>query len=209
MVTMFFDTLSSPYYDKVVGSIASNFADLAVVGKRMELGVRRRKLAQTNNNLGFAKKFPPQKRKLAIDAVRANARVAVTLGSAQQDTRRSPKALTPFPMTYIELLSQLLEQELMEIVPLRRLVPPYSRSYDPNAKCDYHDGGSLGFQDQGSNVQNNPLPTHRGVVVNVISRKNRERAESLGKQRGSLTARPRQQCHKKARGDPNSATRGL
>ncbi|RDX72970.1 hypothetical protein CR513_47480, partial [Mucuna pruriens] len=40
MVTMFIDTLLSPYYDKVVGSVASNFTDLMVVGERIELSIR-------------------------------------------------------------------------------------------------------------------------------------------------------------------------
>ncbi|RDX64296.1 hypothetical protein CR513_57154, partial [Mucuna pruriens] len=39
MVTMFIDTLPSPYYDKVVGNVASNFAELVVVGERIELGI--------------------------------------------------------------------------------------------------------------------------------------------------------------------------
>ncbi|RDX88591.1 hypothetical protein CR513_29794, partial [Mucuna pruriens] len=64
MVTMFIDTLLSPYYDKVVGSVASNFADLVVVGERIELGIRCGKLAQANNHVGFAKKLPSEKRKM-------------------------------------------------------------------------------------------------------------------------------------------------
>ncbi|RDX97580.1 hypothetical protein CR513_19634, partial [Mucuna pruriens] len=31
----------------------------------------------------------------------------------------------------------------MEIIPLKPLEPPYLRSYDPNARCDYH-GGAVG-----------------------------------------------------------------
>ncbi|RDX73480.1 hypothetical protein CR513_46914, partial [Mucuna pruriens] len=187
MVTMFIDILSSPYYDKVVGSVASNFANLVVVGERIELGIKREKLAQANNNVGFAKKLPPEKKKGEANAVligpifpqgkgaipsypvqfhagaesttahaslpltsyvplyqpRADTRVVVTLGSAQQGTRRSPRMLTLIPMTYTELLPQLLEQKLVEVVPLQPLVPPHPRSYGPNAKCDYH-GGAVG-----------------------------------------------------------------
>ncbi|RDX70334.1 hypothetical protein CR513_50430, partial [Mucuna pruriens] len=46
MVTMFIDTLPSSYYDRVVGNVASNFADLVVVGKRIELGIRQGKFAK-------------------------------------------------------------------------------------------------------------------------------------------------------------------
>ncbi|RDY00806.1 hypothetical protein CR513_15959, partial [Mucuna pruriens] len=31
MVTIFIDTLPSPYYDRIVGNVASNFTDLVVV----------------------------------------------------------------------------------------------------------------------------------------------------------------------------------
>ncbi|RDX66587.1 hypothetical protein CR513_54628, partial [Mucuna pruriens] len=69
--------------------------------------------------------------------------IATTPRPAQQGTRRSPRTLTPIPMTYTELLPRLLEQKLVEIVPLRPLVLPYPRSYEPNAMCDYH-GGAVG-----------------------------------------------------------------
>ncbi|RDX92547.1 hypothetical protein CR513_25306, partial [Mucuna pruriens] len=58
MATMFIDTLPSPSYDKVVESVTSNFTDLVVVGERIELGIKRGKLAQANSN-----KLPPKKRK--------------------------------------------------------------------------------------------------------------------------------------------------
>ncbi|RDX84790.1 hypothetical protein CR513_34097, partial [Mucuna pruriens] len=69
---------------------------------------------------------------------RENARAATIARTAQQNTRRPPKALAPIPMTYTELLPLLLEQKLVEVVPLKPLELLYPRSYDPNAKCDYH-----------------------------------------------------------------------
>ncbi|RDX68397.1 hypothetical protein CR513_52624, partial [Mucuna pruriens] len=63
MVTMFIDTPLSPYYEKVMGSVTSNFTDLVVVGKRIELGIRRGKLAQANSNMGFTKKLLLKKKK--------------------------------------------------------------------------------------------------------------------------------------------------
>ncbi|RDX68151.1 hypothetical protein CR513_52880, partial [Mucuna pruriens] len=32
------------------------------------------------------------------------------------------------------------EQKLIEVVPMKPLEPLYPRSYDPNARCDYHGG---------------------------------------------------------------------
>ncbi|RDX79089.1 hypothetical protein CR513_40529, partial [Mucuna pruriens] len=47
----------------MVGSVASNFTDLVMVGERIELGIRRWKLTQANSNVGFAKKLLPEKKK--------------------------------------------------------------------------------------------------------------------------------------------------
>ncbi|RDX99892.1 hypothetical protein CR513_16989, partial [Mucuna pruriens] len=88
------------------------------------------------------------------------------------------------------------------MVPLEPLEPPYLRSYDPNARCDYHGGaighttkrcwslkhkvqdlikgGYLGFQYQGSNVKSNLLPTHRDVTINVIRRTDHKQLSQRG-----------------------------
>ncbi|RDY11347.1 hypothetical protein CR513_04004, partial [Mucuna pruriens] len=218
MVTMFIDTLSSPYYDKVVGNVTSSFVDLVVVGEWIELGIRR-------GNIGLAKKPTSKKKKGETYAVlvepifqqgkgnspyptqihiggsrpivaytnppptpyvppyqpRTYVGVVVNSRPAQQNTRRAPKMLAPIPMTYIKLLPILLKERLLEIVPLKPLEPSYPRSYDPNAKCDYHGGAvghatkrcwSLKHKDQGPNVQNKPLPAHRGMTINAISHEN-------------------------------------
>jgi len=50
---------------------------------------------------------------------------------------------TPIPMTYTELLPDLLKCLLVAICPARTIQPPYRRFYDANAKCEYH-GGEIG-----------------------------------------------------------------
>ncbi|RDX99759.1 hypothetical protein CR513_17153, partial [Mucuna pruriens] len=230
---MFIYTLPSPYYDKVVGNIASNFANLVVVGERIELGIRRRKFSQESNNSGFAMNPASEKKKGEANVAlvelgkanapsnlsqihvgsrsaatytnpppspyvppyqpRADTRAATNSRPAQQGTRRPPRTLAPIPMPYKQV----------EIIHLKPLEPPYPRSDNPNARCDYHggaighatkmywslkhkvqdllDGGLLGFQDQEPNVQNNPLPTHKGMVVNTISHENKDEAEGGNK----------------------------
>ncbi|RDX70795.1 hypothetical protein CR513_49920, partial [Mucuna pruriens] len=59
MVTMFIDTLPTPYYDKVVGNVASNFVDLVVVGERID-------------NASFAKKPVSEKKKGETNIVLVN-----------------------------------------------------------------------------------------------------------------------------------------
>ncbi|RDY05658.1 hypothetical protein CR513_10479, partial [Mucuna pruriens] len=63
MVTMFIDTFPSPYYDRVVGNVASTFVDLVMVGERIELGILRGMFAQVSNNMGFTKKPALEKKK--------------------------------------------------------------------------------------------------------------------------------------------------
>ncbi|RDX64285.1 hypothetical protein CR513_57177, partial [Mucuna pruriens] len=69
MVTMFIDTLSSPYYDRVVGNVASNFADLVTVGERIELGIRHERFAQASGSEGLAKKPTLEKKKVEANTV--------------------------------------------------------------------------------------------------------------------------------------------
>jgi len=47
---------------------------------------------------------------------------------------------TPTPMTYTELLPDLLKSVLVAICPARTIQSPYPRFYDANVKCEYHDG---------------------------------------------------------------------
>ncbi|RDX95753.1 hypothetical protein CR513_21680, partial [Mucuna pruriens] len=162
MVTMFIDTLPSPYYDRIVGNVASNFADLVVVGERIELGIRRGKFTQTNNNANFTKKLAPERKK----------------GEANADHRQ-------------HRTNTVRGKKVEQVVPLKPLEPPYPRSYDPNARCDYHgraighdtercwslkhkvqdllDNGLLGFEDKGPNVHSNPLPTNGTMAINAIN----------------------------------------
>ncbi|RDX80351.1 hypothetical protein CR513_39113, partial [Mucuna pruriens] len=111
--------------------------------------------------------------------------------------RRPPRTLTSTPMTYIELLPRLLEQKLVEIVPLKTLEPSYPRSYDLNARSCHLKVLELEtqgprpsrwwfarFPRPGPNVQSNPLPAHKGAAVNAISHENEEKAEGPNRRGG-------------------------
>ncbi|RDX90078.1 hypothetical protein CR513_28098, partial [Mucuna pruriens] len=56
-------------------------------------------------------------------------------------TSRFRRTFTPIPMTYTALFHQLLQKRMIMTAPPKPLEPPYPRSYDPNAKCEYHEGG--------------------------------------------------------------------
>ncbi|RDY08120.1 hypothetical protein CR513_07682, partial [Mucuna pruriens] len=44
MVTMFIDTLHSPFYEKMVGNVSSNFSDLVLIRERIEARMRKGKI---------------------------------------------------------------------------------------------------------------------------------------------------------------------
>ncbi|RDY07813.1 hypothetical protein CR513_08021, partial [Mucuna pruriens] len=110
MVTMFIDTLPSPFYDKVVGNVFSNFFDLVVVSERIETEIKRGKFAHVGSNVGFVKK-PNLKKKTG----KAN-----TIG---------------------------LKHKVQDLI----------------------EGKWLSFKENGPNVSNNPLLTHRGPSINALS----------------------------------------
>ena len=53
---------------------------------------------------------------------------------------RDKKRLDPIPVTYTELLPQLLARQLIALSCVLPLKPPFSKSYNPNVHCDYHSG---------------------------------------------------------------------
>ncbi|RDX71146.1 hypothetical protein CR513_49550, partial [Mucuna pruriens] len=60
MATIFIDTLLSPFYDKVIRNVSSNFSDLVVVGERIKTGII---------GVGFIKKPTPEKKKGEANAI--------------------------------------------------------------------------------------------------------------------------------------------
>jgi len=46
MITMFIETLQTPFYEHVFGSVSSNFSDIVTIGERIEHGLKTGKIAQ-------------------------------------------------------------------------------------------------------------------------------------------------------------------
>ncbi|RDX91180.1 hypothetical protein CR513_26874, partial [Mucuna pruriens] len=231
MASMFIDTLPSPFYDKVVGSVASNFADLVTIGERIEAGIKRGRFAQDQGSTNFVKKA--EKRRGDTNAVMSdssqgqsklilsNSGVVSPSGTpSQAEVANTPEApsprlvrqrtgFTPIPLPYSTLFPLLLKRGMIAILPLKPLEPPYPRSYDPSAKCDYHSGavghstercwsfkhkvqdlieaGWLGFEGNKPNIGTNPLPAHEGQTINILSHKvlapdqGKETVQTVGK----------------------------
>ncbi|RDX76842.1 hypothetical protein CR513_43138, partial [Mucuna pruriens] len=182
MVTMFIDTLPSPFYDKAVGSVASGFANLVTVGERIKSSIKWGKFVQANNNIGFAKKISQEKKKGEANAILLNP------ATYNQSKGKNNNLI---PMTYMTFLPLLLRSNLIAISSLKSMEPPYLKSYDLNEKCNSHggaighpiekcwelkhkvqdliDGGWLGFRENEPNVNSNPHPSHGGQSNNATS----------------------------------------
>ncbi|RDX71529.1 hypothetical protein CR513_49111, partial [Mucuna pruriens] len=213
MVSLFIETLPAPFYDKTVGSVASNFADLVIVGERIEVGIKRGRF--TNNSANPARKLLPERRKGEANAVTigspntspitlspsgiivspntpspSGVETASPTNAQDPRTTRLRRVFTPIPMSYTALFHQLLQKQMITTMPLRPLEPPYPRNYNPNAKCEYHEGGPghttencwafkhkvqdlleqgwLKLEANKPNVSTNPLPPHEGASVNAL-----------------------------------------
>jgi len=62
---MFVNTLQSPFYEHVLGNVSSNFADIIIIGERIEIGLKSGKIAYGPFAAATSKKpgFHPRKKK--------------------------------------------------------------------------------------------------------------------------------------------------
>ncbi|RDX73371.1 hypothetical protein CR513_47029, partial [Mucuna pruriens] len=207
MVTMFIDTLPSPFYDKAVVSVASSFVDLGMVGDRIDDGIdfvkkpsQEKKKGEASAILlelalpyGKGKPPPPYPTQISLNKAQSKADTRTTASSrnARFAQQNAPgKTLSLIPMTYMELFPFLLQNNLIVVVPLRPVEPPYPKSCDPNMMCDYHggiirhptekcwslrhkvqdliDGGWLRFREREPNINSSPFPEHGGLFIDTI-----------------------------------------
>ncbi|XP_014503397.1 uncharacterized protein LOC106763751 [Vigna radiata var. radiata] len=120
----------------------------------------------------------------------ANASPNVNVGPNNNPRRNQSVRFTPIPMTYTELLPNLVEKGLVAICPMKPMQPPYPSGYDVDAKCGYHGGGVghsterclafkhkvqslidsgwLKFQEDKPSIEANPLSGHGGTSTNAI-----------------------------------------
>lgn len=124
MVHVFMETLPAFYYDRLIGSVSTNFSDMATVGERIEVGIKRGRiscnLAGTVNVSGF-----PAEKDGGTNAIMGQ--------------RRSSK-FSPIPMSYTDLCGHLVNHNLISLREMKPVQPPFPRGYDSDARCDFHSG---------------------------------------------------------------------
>lgn len=58
IIAMFIDTLRPPFYDRMIGSVSSNFSDMVIIGERIENGMRNGKIVESSVGVAGMTKAP-------------------------------------------------------------------------------------------------------------------------------------------------------
>ncbi|MED6214601.1 hypothetical protein PIB30_104603, partial [Stylosanthes scabra] len=66
--TMFINTLHYPFYDRMVGSVSSNFSDIVIIGERVESGLKNGKFSESSLN-NIKKPFAQKKKEVEAHAI--------------------------------------------------------------------------------------------------------------------------------------------
>ncbi|XP_027912906.1 uncharacterized protein LOC114172940 [Vigna unguiculata] len=213
MVAMFVSTLQPPFYEHMVGNVSSVFADIIIIGERIEIGLKNGKiayspLAATTPKSPISGSYQSQHNNTW--KIEANTNPNQSLGqitSPRRNQERNYIHFTPIPVTYTELLPDLLRNALVAICPMKPLEPPYPKYFDVNATCDYHggaighstekclsykhkvqaliDSGWLKFQENKPNIKTNPLSGHDNASINAIDLEGRQLVKNVSEIKSS------------------------
>ncbi|XP_045802583.1 uncharacterized protein LOC123896210 [Trifolium pratense] len=91
LVDTFMSTLQGPYYEKMIGSISSSFADMVMIGERVEEGLKSGKIKSASNGQDGAKKFSSND-----DKKKEGEANVVVVGSSQMPLTQMPYFQYPY-----------------------------------------------------------------------------------------------------------------
>ncbi|XP_027337055.1 uncharacterized protein LOC113850692 [Abrus precatorius] len=110
MVAMFIDTLQSPFYDRMIGSISSNFSDIVIIGERVERGMRNGKIFHNSGRPSNLKKFtngPGRKKEGETNAIAFHPREVPFIRPNPAPFQFQPTFLAPqMSYPYVNVVSQ-------------------------------------------------------------------------------------------------------
>lgn len=158
MVYMFMETLPAIYYDRLIGSVSSNFSDMVVIGERLENGLRSGKIANHFGSSGGSGSSGGQKKHSSHFPKKKEGETNVISGGnpsfssspqtvpfsapvQPQQVTKKRVSFDPIPMTYTELFNHLVSKNLINTRSMKPLQPPFPRGYNANATCSFHEGG--------------------------------------------------------------------
>ncbi|XP_045822052.1 uncharacterized protein LOC123914933 [Trifolium pratense] len=156
LVDTFMSTLQGPYYEKMIGSISSNFADLVIIGERVEAGIKNGKIQKfTKDQTGGRRSFNanPRKKEEETNAITTSAPAQISYSAMvppQPQQRNQSNGRNNFekrvvqldrvPVPYGQILPYMLQKGMIELKQLPPVVPPYPAHFKSDVKCDYHSG---------------------------------------------------------------------
>ncbi|XP_017617660.1 uncharacterized protein LOC108462194 [Gossypium arboreum] len=195
---LFINTLKAPFINHLLGSATKSFADIVMFGEMIENAIRCGKIEVgestrrsalkkkenkvSNVNMGYAKPIMVNQQKMVATGQQALPRQEP---NTKQNTEKPQ--FTPIPVMYRELYKSLFDAYVVSPFYLKPLQPPYPKSYDAGAQCEYHAGiarhsienytsfkrverlinmGVVKFDDAPG--VGNPLPNHTDKGVNTI-----------------------------------------
>ncbi|KAF1890536.1 hypothetical protein Lal_00041321 [Lupinus albus] len=134
-VSMFIDTLQAPFYGMMLGCVSQGFRQLMAIGEKIERRMRSGK-GLKDPTQHITRDYTANKR------VEGDASFIETLNQRTSRKRKRKSHYDAIPMSYFELLPQLVHRGLLTILPFKEVVPPYPNGFNPNACCVYHGGTS-------------------------------------------------------------------
>ena len=170
LTRIFMDTLSPFFWEKMIGSVSSNFTDLVTIGQRLEEGIKSGKVSRVAESSNAAKKpygNSQKKREDPTNAVLAEDRrphhrpqhsnrayiaavtPVVTAQPAQTPQRpamrqnhyRNRNQFDHIPVTYTELYPALVQKGL---ITTKALLPPnpLPSGFRSDLHCAFHEGAA-------------------------------------------------------------------
>ncbi|KAH1256855.1 hypothetical protein GmHk_03G006929 [Glycine max] len=161
MITIMVDTLPTFYYEKLIGYMPANFADLVFAGERIESGLRKGKFEYAsntapNNNrrapvLGTRKKegdthavttaptWMKEPQNIQSSYQPNPPKFSIRARNSLPTQVKGPPAAERVPAQRTALAAPRLNH-LVVAIPGRVFQPSYPKWYDPGAKCAYHSG---------------------------------------------------------------------
>ncbi|XP_022720743.1 uncharacterized protein LOC111278336 [Durio zibethinus] len=163
--SLFVDTLPSPYYDKIEDGIRRGRIINTGDEKRGDIFAKQAQeiivKGQNERNLTMMQEDPtddysqwlpycpqpiftiddfPRPLHLYAQIPSPRTEPRINLSHSQSRKRKRAKVYHSLSIPYAELFTLLIENHMISVVPARPRKPPYPKWYDPNAKCEFHDG---------------------------------------------------------------------
>ncbi|XP_058776989.1 uncharacterized protein LOC131651341 [Vicia villosa] len=154
LTSLFMDTLSPFFWEKMIGSVSSNFTDLVTIGQRLEEGIRKGKVSVAADSSrkpfgGFQKKKEgetsaierPRKRAQHYGQPQVADVQAPHQNTGQNHAARNRTQFDPIPMTYTELYPHLVQ---LGLITTRSFTPPnpLPANFRSDLHCEFHQGAA-------------------------------------------------------------------